>query len=223
MKNICFQMTRKALVVLALMLATALPALAQNITVTGTVYEPEGEPAIGASVEVKGTPGKGVATDFDGNYKIIVAPDAVLVFSYVGCDSQEVPVDGRTEINVNLKTNAVAMNELVVVGYGVVKKSDATGSVGVVKPTDIEAGLATTAQDLLVGASPGVVVSTEGGDPAGGASIQIRGGASLNASNAPLIVIDGVPMDGNTVKGSSNPLSLVSPENIENMTILKSA
>ncbi len=160
MKNICFQMTRKALVVLALMLATALPALAQNITVTGTVYEPEGEPAIGASVEVKGTPGKGVATDFDGNYKIIVAPDAVLVFSYVGCDSQEVPVDGRTEINVNLKTNAVAMNELVVVGYGVVKKSDATGSVGVVKPTDIEAGLATTAQDLLVGASPGVVVST---------------------------------------------------------------
>ena len=223
MKNICFQMTRKALVVLALMLATALPALAQNITVTGTVYEPEGEPAIGASVEVKGTPGKGVATDFDGNYKIIVAPDAVLVCSYVGCDSQEVPVDGRTEINVNLKTNAVAMNELVVVGYGVVKKSDATGSVGVVKPTDIEAGLATTAQDLLVGASPGVVVSTEGGDPAGGASIQIRGGASLNASNAPLIVIDGVPMDGNTVKGSSNPLSLVSPENIENMTILKSA
>ena len=223
MKNICFQMTRKALFVFALMLTAALPALAQNITVTGTVYEPEGEPAIGASVEVKGTPGKGVATDFDGNYKISVAPDAVLVFSYVGCDSQEIPVDGRTQINVNLKTNTVAMNELVVVGYGVVKKSDATGSVGVVKPTDIEAGLATTAQDLLVGASPGVVVSTQGGDPAGGAAIQIRGGASLNASNAPLIVIDGVPMDGNTVKGSTNALSLVSPENIENMTILKSA
>ncbi|MDE5631621.1 MAG: TonB-dependent receptor plug domain-containing protein, partial [Muribaculaceae bacterium] len=216
-------MTRKALFVFALMLTAALPALAQNITVSGTVYEPEGEPAIGASVEVKGIPGKGVATDFDGNYKISVAPDAVLVFSYVGCDSQEIPVDGRTQINVNLKTNTVAMNELVVVGYGVVKKSDATGSVGVVKPTDIEAGLATTAQDLLVGASPGVVVSTQGGDPSGGAAIQIRGGASLNASNAPLIVIDGVPMDGNTVKGSSNPLSLVSPENIENMTILKSA
>lgn len=223
MKNICYQMTRKAFLALALMLATALPALAQNITVTGTVYEPEGEPAIGASVEVKGTPGKGVATDFDGNYKISVAPDAVLVFSYVGCDTQEIPVEGRTEINVNLKTNAVAMNELVVVGYGVVKKSDATGSVGVVKPTDIEAGLATTAQDLLVGASPGVVVATAGGNPDGAANIQIRGGASLSASNNPLVVIDGVPMDGNTVKGSSNPLALVSPDNIENMTILKSA
>ena len=223
MKNICLQMTRKALLALALVLTAALPALAQNITVTGTVYEPEGEPAIGASVEVKGTKGYGVATDFDGVFKISVAPDAVLVISYVGCDTQEVPVDGRTNIEVRLKTNAVAMNELVVVGYGVVKKSDATGSVGVVKPSEIEAGLASTAQDLLVGASPGVVVSTEGGNPAGGAAIQIRGGASLSASNAPLIVIDGVPMDGNTVKGSSNPLSLVSPENIENMTILKSA
>ena len=223
MKNICLQMTRKALLALALVLTAALPALAQNITVTGTVYEPEGEPAIGASVEVKGTKGYGVATDFDGVFKISAAPDAVLVISYVGCDTQEVPVDGRTNIEVRLKTNAVAMNELVVVGYGVVKKSDATGSVGVVKPSEIEAGLASTAQDLLVGASPGVVVSTEGGNPAGGAAIQIRGGASLSASNAPLIVIDGVPMDGNTVKGSSNPLSLVSPENIENMTILKSA
>lgn len=223
MKNICFQMTRKAFAVLALMLTAVLPALAQNITVTGTVYEPEGEPAIGASVQVKGTPGQGVATDFDGNYKISVAPNATLVFSYVGCDPQEVAVDGRTEINVNLKTNTVAMSELVVVGYGVVKKTDATGSVGVVKPSEIEAGLATTAQDLLVGASPGVVVSTSGGDPSGGANIQIRGGASLAASNNPLMVIDGVPMDGNTVKGSSNPMALVSPENIESMTILKSA
>ncbi len=223
MKNICLQMTRKACLAIALVLGFALPALAQNITVTGTVYEPEGEPAIGASVEVKGVSGYGVATDFDGNFKISVAPDAVLVVSYVGCDTQEIPVEGRTNIEVHLKTNAVAMNELVVVGYGTVKKSDATGSVGVVKPDEIEAGLATTAQDLLVGASPGVVVSTAGGNPAGDASIQIRGGASLNASNNPLIVIDGVPMDGNTVKGSSNALSLVSPENIENMTILKSA
>lgn len=223
MKNICHQMTRKALLAVALLLAAAFPALAQNITVTGTVYEPEGEPAIGASIEVKGTPGTGVVTDFDGNFTIKVAPDATLVVSYVGCDTQDVPVEGRTKIEVRLKTNTVAMSELVVVGYGTVKKNDATGSLGVVKPSEIEAGLATTAQDLLVGASPGVVVSTAGGNPDGAANIQIRGGASLSASNNPLVVIDGVPMDGNTVKGSSNPISLVSPDNIETMTILKSA
>ncbi|MDE6197175.1 MAG: SusC/RagA family TonB-linked outer membrane protein, partial [Muribaculaceae bacterium] len=216
-------MTGKALLTLVMVLALAFPALAQNITVTGTVYEPEGEPAIGASIEVKGVANYGVVTDFDGNFQIKVAPDATLTVSYVGCDTQEVPVKNRTNIQIHLTTNTVAMNELVVVGYGTVKKADATGSVGVVKPSEIEAGLASTAQDLLVGASPGVVVSTNGGDPAGGAAIQIRGGASLSASNEPLIVVDGVPMEGNSVKGSSNPLSLVNPENIENMTILKSA
>ena len=223
MKNICHQMTRKAWLALFLVLTAAFPALAQKITVTGTVYEPEGEPAIGASVTVKGTTAFGVSTDFDGNYTIQVAPDAVLVFSYVGCDTQEIPVGNRTKIDVKLKTNSVAMSELVVIGYGVVKKSDATGAVGVVKPDEVQAGLASTAQDLLVGASPGVVVSTKGGNPNDAASIQIRGGASLNASNDPLIVIDGVPMTRFTVTGSGNPLALVNPENIETMTILKDA
>ena len=91
------------------------------------------------------------------------------------------------------------------------------------KPDEIEAGLATSAQDLLVGAAPGVVVTSNGGQPEGGATIRIRGGASLNATNDPLIVIDGVPMDTKGTLGSSNPLSFVSPENIENMTILKDA
>ena len=222
MKNICFQMTRKAWLVLAAVLCLSFPALAQNVIVTGTVYEPDGEPAIGASVTLKGQT-TGVATDIDGNYRISAPSNATLVFSYIGYNTQEVAVDGRTTINVTLETNSVAMNELVVVGYGVVKKSDATGSVAVVKPDEIEAGLASSAQEMLVGASPGVVVTTNGGDPAGGASILIRGGASLAASNAPLIVVDGVPMDGNTVKGSSNALGLISPENIESMTILKDA
>ncbi|MCM1066165.1 MAG: carboxypeptidase-like regulatory domain-containing protein [Muribaculaceae bacterium] len=198
-------MTRRALTALFLVLALALPAFAQNITVNGTVYEPEGEPAIGASVTVKGGGELGVVTDIDGKFTIKVAPNATLIVSYVGCDTQEVPVDNRTDITVKLRTNAVSMSELVVVGYGTVKKSDATGSLGVVKPSDIEAGLASTAQDLLVGASPGVVVTTDGGSPAGGANITIRGGASLNATTAPLIVIDGVPMDNKGVTGSSNP------------------
>ncbi|MDE6638493.1 MAG: TonB-dependent receptor [Muribaculaceae bacterium] len=222
MKNVCFTLCRKALVALALLLTFTLPALAQKITVHGNVDDPTGEPLIGATVMEKGT-SNGTATDFDGNFTINVAPNATLVFSYIGYDSQEVPVNGRTEIKVTLQDNATMLAETVVIGYGSVKKSDATGSVAVVKPSEIEAGLATSAQDLLVGASPGVVVTLDGGNPSGGANIQIRGGASLNASNDPLIVVDGVPMDTKGVKGSSNPLSLISPENVESMTILKDA
>lgn len=221
MKNICFQMNRKAWLVLVMVLSLTFPALAQKITVTGTVYEPEGEPAIGASVTVQGVKDVGASTDIDGNFRIEVAPDAVLVVSYVGCVTQSVPVDGRTQIDVKLAANTEVLNEVVVVGYGTVRKSDATGSVAVIKPDDIEAGLATSANDLLVGASPGVVVTTDGGNPSGGAAIRIRGGASLNASNDPLVVVDGVPMNGSY--GAMSPLTMISPENIESMTILKSA
>jgi len=221
MKNICFQMNRKAWLTLVAVLCLAFPALAQKIKVSGTVLEPEGEPAIGASVTVQGIQGYGVQTDFDGNYSIEVAPDAVLVFSYVGYETRTIQVDGRATINVTLATNTELLDELVVVGYGAVKKSDATGSVAVIKPDDIEAGLATSANDLLVGASPGVVVTTDGGNPSGGATIRIRGGASLNSSNDPLVVIDGVPMNGSY--GAMNPLTMISPENIESLTILKDA
>lgn len=222
MKNICFQMTRKAWLTLVLVLTMAFPALAQKITVNGTVFEPEGEPAIGASVEVQGAQ-MGVATDIDGNFQLQVAPDAVLTISYVGCDTQTIPVEGRTRITVRLKTNTVAMNELVVVGYGAVKKSDATGSVAVIKPDEIEAGIAKSAQDLLVGASPGVVVTPDGGNPVGGATIRIRGGSSLSATNDPLIVIDGVPMTNQSGAAGTNPMTSINPQNIESMTILKDA
>ncbi|MDE6321691.1 MAG: TonB-dependent receptor [Muribaculaceae bacterium] len=221
MKNICFQMTRKAWLVLALTLCCVFPALAQKITVKGTVIDTYGDPLIGATVMAQGTT-VGVATDFDGVYSIEVAPNASLVFSYVGMDPQTIAVNGRTQIDVTLKENSVVLNEVVAIGYGTVKKSDATGSVAVVKPDEVQAGLATTAQDLLVGATPGVVVTTTG-NPSEGGNIRIRGGASLNASNDPLIVIDGVPMDNGGVKGSSNPLGLISPENIESMTVLKDA
>ncbi len=223
MKNICCQMNRKAWLAIVMVLCLSFPALAQKITVSGVVYDAEGEPAIGATVALEGQPTAGVTTDFDGNYEIKVAPNAKLVYSLVGCTPQTIAVDGRTHIDVNLKSDTEVLDEFVVVGYGRVKKSDATGSVATVKPGDIEAGLASSAQDLLVGASPGVVVTTDGGSPQGGASIQIRGGASLSASNEPLIVIDGVPMNAQGVTGSSNPLSLVSPESIESMTILKDA
>ncbi|WP_279150072.1 SusC/RagA family TonB-linked outer membrane protein [Muribaculum intestinale] len=222
MKNICFQMNRKAWLVAIMVLCLSFPALAQKITVSGTVTDKTGEPLIGASVLAKGTQ-QGTATDFDGNYRIDVDANATLVFSYVGYDTQNVAVNGRTTIDVVLSENSVMLNEVVAIGYGTVKKSDATGAVSAIKPSEVQAGLSTSAQDLLVGRSPGVVVTTAGGQPEGKANIQIRGGASLSASNEPLIVIDGVPMDTKGTLGSSNPLSLVNPESIESMTILKDA
>ena len=221
MKNICFQMTRKVWLVAFMALCAAFPAFAQTITVKGTVVDKEGEPLIGASVVVRGET-LGTATDIDGNYTISAPSDGTLVVSYVGYETQEIAINGRTEIDVTMSENSVMLGEVVAIGYGTVKKSDATGSVATIKPSEIEAGLATSAQDLLVGASPGVVVTTSG-NPSEGGNIQIRGGASLAASNAPLIVIDGVPMDTKGIVGSSNPLALVSPENVESMTILKDA
>ena len=221
MKNICFQLNRKLVLTFALLLSLALPGFAQKITVHGYVDDDLGEPLIGATVMEKGTT-NGTATDIDGNFTLNVAPDATLVVSYVGYDPMEVAVNGRTEIHITLMQNAQMLAETVVIGYGSVKKSDATGSVSVVKPDEIEAGLATSVQDMLVGQTPGVVVTTSGG-PEGNATIRIRGGSSLNASNDPLIVVDGVPLSNTGVQGMGNSLSMINPENVESMTVLKDA
>ena len=215
-------MSRKAWLAIAMLLCLSFPALAQKITVTGTVVDPVGEPLTGASIIAEGTT-MGTAADIDGNYRIEVEPNAVLVVSYVGYDTQRIAVEGRNEINITLSENTVMLKEVVAIGYGVVKKSDATGSVAVVKPDDIEAGIATSTQDLLVGASPGVVVTSNGGDPTGNATIRIRGGSSLTANNDPLIVVDGVALTGQAGAGGTNALTMINPQNIESMTILKDA
>lgn len=203
--NIWFnQMTRKAWLAAVMVLCLSFPALAQNITVTGVVSDPEGEPLIGASVLAEGT-NAGAATNIDGEYSLSVAPNATLVVSYIGYTPQRVAVDGRTVVNVTLSENSVVLGEVVAIGYGAVKKADATGSVSVIKPDEIEAGIATSTQDLLVGASPGVVVTPDGGNPAGGATIRIRGGSSLNASNDPLIVVDGVPQTNQSQGSGMKP------------------
>lgn len=222
MKNISIHLNRKCIVMVVMLLCLAFPALAQKITVSGTVIDELGEPLIGATVMEKGTT-NGTSTDIDGNYTLSVAPDATLMVSYVGYTPQEIPVDGRTTINVALDQNATMLNETVVIGYGSVKKSDATGSVSVIKPDEIDAGISTSAQDLLVGASPGLVVTTDGGSPTGGATIRIRGGSSLNASNDPLIVIDGVPMTNQSNGGGMSALTMINPNDIESMTVLKDA
>lgn len=206
---------------MAMLLALALPSLAQKITVTGHVTDEQGEDLIGATIMEKGT-SNGTSADIEGNFTINVPGNAILVVSYVGYDPMEVPVNGQKHLNIVMKTNAQMLAETVVIGYGSVKKKDATGSVAVINPDEIEAGLATSVQDMLVGQTPGVVVTTAGG-PEGGANIRIRGGSSLNASNDPLIVVDGVPLDNGGVQGMGNSLAMISPENIESMTILKDA
>lgn len=222
MKQICFHLNRKMMVTVAMLLIAVLPALAQKITVHGTVVDETGEPLIGATVMEKGT-STGTATDLDGNFELSVDPKGTLVVSYIGYDPMDVPVNGQTELHIVLKENATMLAETVVIGYGSVKKSDATGSVSVIKPDEIEAGISTSAQDLLVGASPGVVVTTDGGNPTGGATIRIRGGSSLSASNDPLIVIDGVPQTNQANGGGMSAMSMINPQNIESMTVLKDA
>lgn len=221
MKNYCFQLNKKFWVTMAMLLTLALPSLAQNITVTGHVADEQGEDLIGATIIQKGTT-NGTAADIDGNFSISVPANATLVVSYVGYDPMEVPVNGQTHLNIVMKANSTMLQETVVIGYGSVKKQDATGSVAIVKPDEVEAGLATSVQDMLVGQTPGVVVTTAGG-PQGEANIRIRGGASLSASNDPLIVLDGVPLSSDTPLGMGSPLAMINPESIESMTILKDA
>ena len=222
MKNYSFHLNRKFWVTVAMVIALAFPALAQKITVTGTVLDEFGDPMIGATIMQKGT-SNGTAADIDGNFELSVEPNATLVVSYVGYDPMDVAVNGQKHLEIVLKENATLLSETVVIGYGTVKKSDATGSVAIVRPDDVDAGISTSAQDLLVGASPGVVVTTSGGDPSGNANIRIRGGSSLSASNDPLIVIDGVPQSNQSNAGGTNALTMLNPQNIESMTILKDA
>ena len=222
MKNFCFHLNRKLWVTMAVLLTLAFPSLAQKITVTGHVADELGEDLIGATIMEKGTT-NGTSADIDGNFTINVPANATLVVSYVGYDPMDVAVNGQTHLNIVMKENAQMLAETVVIGYGSVKKSDATGSVAVITPDDVEAGISTSAQDLLVGASPGVTVTTAGGDPSGNATIRIRGGSSLSASNDPLIVIDGVPMTNQANAGGTNALTMVNPNNIESMTVLKDA
>src|SRR5690606_20107919 len=163
--------------------------LSQNI-VTGTVTDQANAmPVPGVNIIIKGT-STGSTTDFDGKYTINAKTGDVLVFSYVGYKTTEVTYNGQSPLNVTLAEDAAQLDEVVVIGYGSVKKKDATGSVAVVTTEDFNKGMKTTAENLLNGRVAGLSITT-GGAPGAGSTIRIRGGASLNASNDPLIVIDG--------------------------------
>jgi iron complex outermembrane receptor protein len=196
---------------------------AQGIRISGKVTDAaDGSALVGVTIQEKGTT-NGAITDVSGNFSFLVAPTATLVISYIGYATQEVPVNGRTIINAAMTVESKNLQEVVVIGYGTVKKSDATGSVVAVSSKDFNKGAITSPQDLLVGKSPGVVITNAGGAPGAGATIRVRGGSSLNASNDPLIIIDGVPIDNNNVAGSSNFLSFINPNDIDTFTVLKDA
>ena len=199
-------------------------AYAQNQkTVTGTVIDETGEPLIGATVKVVGK-SIGAITDFDGHYSLTVPADTKqLSFSYVGYKDYIADITSNV-INVTMKPNSKVLDEVVVIGYGVRKKDDLTGSVSSVGEKDFNKGVISSPEELVNGKIAGVQIVNGGGSPTSGATIRVRGGASLNASNDPLIVIDGVPMEvGGSVSGSGNFLSLINPNDIESMTILKDA
>ena len=210
----------KALLTLLVGLFLSIGAFAQQIAVKGHVKDTTGEPVIGANVLVKGTT-NGTITDFDGNFMLNVPKDAILSVSFVGYKSAE--VKAASTVMVTLEDDSQVLDAVVVIGYGSVKKNDMTGSVTAIKPDKLNKGLITNAQDMMTGKIAGVSVISKGGAPGEGATIRIRGGSSLTAENAPLIVIDGLAMDNKGVKGLANPLSMVNPNDIESFTVLKDA
>lgn len=195
-------------------------AFAQEITVNGIVKDNLGEPVIGASVLIKGTT-NGTITDFDGKFILKANQGDIIVISFIGYKTQELLA--ATNMNIALQDDSQLLDDVVVIGYGQVKKEDATGSVTAMKPDKISKGITTSPQDMITGKIAGVNVVSTGGAPGAGATVRIRGGSSLNASNDPLIVIDGLAMDNDGIKGMSNPLSLVNPNDIETFTVLKDA
>ena len=196
---------------------------AQEFSVGGKVTDAtDGSSIPGVTVVIKNTT-MGTVTDIDGNYSIKVKPGDVLVYSYVGYQTEEKAFTGDKKIDVVLAASVSSLNEIVVIGYGTVKKQDATGSVTAIDKKSFNQGLISSPQQLIVGKIPGVQVTTLGGAPGGDAVIRIRGGSSLNASNDPLVVIDGVPIDNTSTSGARGTLSMLNPDDIETYTVLKDA
>lgn len=196
--------------------------MAQQNSVSGVVVDSNGEPITGVNVLVKGTL-NGAITNIDGFYNLsAVESGSTLVFSFIGFTSQEILYNGQSRLDLVMVDDIELLGEVVVIGYGAVKKEDLTGSVAVVKPDLGGRGMAPNPQDVLIGKIPGVQVVSSGGSPSGGAVIRIRGGSSLSANNDPLIVVDGIPLNGGP-GGVGNMLSTINPTDIESFTVLKDA
>lgn len=207
---------------LAMTTAFSFVALGQQKTITGSVADDGGTPLSGVTVSVKGKNATTI-TNQSGNFSIQAGPDDVLSFSSVGFQSFEQRVGTSATFKINLKISSASLNEVVVIGYGTTRKKDLTGAVTTVSARDFQKGIITTPEQLISGKVAGVSIISNGGRPGSGSAILIRGGASLSASNSPLIVIDGVPVDNNTISGGSNALAFLNPNDIESFTVLKDA
>lgn len=188
----------------------------------GTLRSASGEPLVGATVTVKGS-GRSVVTSPTGEFSIDVPAGSTLVISYVGYQTREISVTSEPQITITLQSAGADLNEVVVVGYGTARKKDLTGSVVNITSKDFQKGVITTPEQLIAGKIAGVSVISNGGQPGAGSTIRIRGGSSLRASNSPLFVIDGVPLENDNISGAGNPLGLINPNDIESFTILKDA
>ena len=211
----------QGLAVFLLLLLVAGPLSAQR-SISGSVTdENSGEPLIGANILIVGM-SAGTATDFDGNFTLDIPEDASeLQISYTGYAEKVVPLTASNAYAITM-TEGALLDEVVVIGYGTVKREDATGSLQQVNAEDFNRGAITSPQELLAGKVAGVQITTPG-DPGGKSIIRIRGGSSLSASNEPLIVIDGVPVANDDVSGARNPLNVINPNDIESITVLKDA
>src|SRR5690554_4734749 len=210
--------------ILFLFWGMALMLSAQQKTVSGTITEAgTGEPIPGAAIVVEGS-NRGVISDINGSYSISVTDNEVLLVSYLGFQTQSMPVSGRVRVDFELSPEFISFDEVVVIGYGMQRKGDLTGAVSNVSSKDFNQGIIGSPEQLINGKVSGVQIMSGSGSPTSGSSIRIRGGASLNASNDPLIVLDGVPLEPGGISGNDNNfLSLINPNDIESMTVLKDA
>ncbi|MDR3287378.1 MAG: TonB-dependent receptor [Prevotellaceae bacterium] len=190
--------------------------------ITGTVLDERNEPAVGASIVEKGT-FNGTSTDVDGNFRLSVSDNAVLEVTYLGYVTQEIPVGSNSIFSIALQVDAQQLSAAVAIGYGTVRKSDLTGAVTAIGEKDFQKGVVTNPASLIAGKVAGVQITSNGGRAGDGNTIRIRGGASLSASNDPLIVVDGVPLDNGGISGATNPLGTFNNSDIESMNILKDA
>ena len=212
--------TFKVLLMFIVGLFLSVNTFAQQIVVKGIVKDTTGEPIIGANVIVKGTT-NGTITDFDGNFLLNANKGDIIIVSFIGYRSQE--AQAAASMNIILKDDTELLDEVVVIGYGSVKKDDLSGSVVAIKAEEMNKGAVTSPQELIMGKVPGLSVSQGDGAPGAGSTIRIRGGASLNASNDPLIVIDGIPVSNDAAPGTPNALATINPNDIETFTVLKDA
>ena len=216
-------LAKRSLLLVALFVIGCLQLMAQTRTIKGEVTDAQnGEALIGATVMVEGEKG-GTVTDFDGNFSLQVSSSAKKIkVSYIGYIDKVLSVSDN--MKVKLESDSKALADVVVIGYGTARKSDLTGSVATVKSKDFNKGLVSSPEQLINGKVSGVQIMSNSGSASAGSTIRVRGGASLNASNDPLIVLDGVPLEQGGISGnSSNFLSMINPSDIESMTVLKDA